>query len=102
MRPQCGHGSYICMAVAVRDLKNRLSAYLRRARHGERILVTDRGHPIAELGPLGRGKMRAKDRLARLIELGDVTAGRGSALAEIEPIRVRGRAVSKTILDERD
>ncbi|HEY7371290.1 MAG TPA: type II toxin-antitoxin system prevent-host-death family antitoxin [Polyangia bacterium] len=90
------------MAVAVRDLKNRLSAYLRRARQGERILVTDRGRPVAELGPLGRGKMRAKDRLARLVELGEVTAARGSGLTEIEPMRVRGRAVAKTILDDRD
>ena len=90
------------MAVAVRDLKNRLSAYLRRARQGERILVTDHGRPVAELGPLGHGKMRAKDRLARLVELGDVTTARGSGLTEIEPIRVRGRAVSKTILDDRD
>ncbi|MGE0440264.1 MAG: type II toxin-antitoxin system Phd/YefM family antitoxin [Gemmatimonadales bacterium] len=36
-------------AVGVRDLKNRLSEYLRAVKAGERILVTDRGQVIAEL-----------------------------------------------------
>ncbi len=37
------------LAVGVRELKNRLSEYLRRVRNGEEILVTDRGEVIAEL-----------------------------------------------------
>jgi antitoxin (DNA-binding transcriptional repressor) of toxin-antitoxin stability system len=36
-------------AVGVRELKNRLSEYLRLVRNGEEILVTDRGQVIAEL-----------------------------------------------------
>ena len=36
-------------AVGVRELKNRLSEYLRLVRGGEEILVTDRGEVIAEL-----------------------------------------------------
>jgi antitoxin (DNA-binding transcriptional repressor) of toxin-antitoxin stability system len=42
-------------AVGVRELKNRLSEYLRLVRAGERVLVTDRGQVIAELGPPGEG-----------------------------------------------
>lgn len=38
-------------AVGVRDLKNRLSEYLRLVRNGEEILVTDRGEVVAELRP---------------------------------------------------
>ncbi|MDQ3401080.1 MAG: type II toxin-antitoxin system prevent-host-death family antitoxin [Chloroflexota bacterium] len=37
--------------VGVRELKNSLSAYLRRARAGEHILVTDRGEAVARLVP---------------------------------------------------
>lgn len=37
--------------VGVRELKNRLSEYLRAVRRGERILVTDRGQVVAELRP---------------------------------------------------
>jgi antitoxin (DNA-binding transcriptional repressor) of toxin-antitoxin stability system len=36
-------------AVGVRELKNRLSEYLRMVRNGEEILVTDRGEVVAEL-----------------------------------------------------
>jgi prevent-host-death family protein len=39
------------MDVAVRELKAKLSAYLQRAAAGEHITVTDRGRPIAVLGP---------------------------------------------------
>lgn len=36
-------------AVGVRELKNRLSEYLRAVREGQRVLVTDRGRVVAEL-----------------------------------------------------
>jgi prevent-host-death family protein len=42
--------------VGVRDLKNKLSEYLRRVRLGEGILVTDRGEVVAELLPPGQGQ----------------------------------------------
>ncbi|QGG94339.1 type II toxin-antitoxin system Phd/YefM family antitoxin [Actinomarinicola tropica] len=39
------------MDVAIRELKAKLSAYVQRAAAGERITVTDRGKPVAVLGP---------------------------------------------------
>ncbi|MBI2829260.1 MAG: type II toxin-antitoxin system prevent-host-death family antitoxin [Acidobacteria bacterium] len=39
--------------VGVRELKNRLSEYLRHVRSGEGVLVTDRGEVVAELTPPG-------------------------------------------------
>jgi prevent-host-death family protein len=41
--------------VGVRELKNRLSEYLRQVRSGEGVLVTDRGQVVAELMPPGHG-----------------------------------------------
>jgi len=41
--------------VGVRELKNRLSEYLRQAKSGESVLVTDRGQVVAELTPPGHG-----------------------------------------------
>ena len=38
--------------VGVRALKDRLSEYLRRVGEGERIVVTDRGQPLATLTPI--------------------------------------------------
>jgi prevent-host-death family protein len=38
--------------VGVRALKDHLSEYLRRVGEGERIVVTDRGEPVAALTPI--------------------------------------------------
>ena len=42
-------------AVGIRDLKSRLSEYLRRVQDGETILVTDRGRVVAEIREPGSG-----------------------------------------------
>jgi len=39
------------MDIGVRELKATLSAVLRRAAAGEHITVTDRGRPVAVIGP---------------------------------------------------
>ena len=39
--------------VGIRELKNRLSEYLRLVRSGETVLVTDRGEVVAELAVPG-------------------------------------------------
>lgn len=40
--------------VSVRELRNDVSEVLRRAEAGELIVVTVRGRPVAQLGPLNR------------------------------------------------
>ena len=35
--------------VGIKELKNRLSAYLREVREGRRVLITDRGEVVAEM-----------------------------------------------------
>jgi prevent-host-death family protein len=56
-------------AVAIKELKNRLSSYLREVKNGEVVLVTDRGRVVAELRrasgdlPAASGLDRALDRL---------------------------------------
>ena len=37
--------------VGIRELKNRLSEYIRLVREGEVVMVTDRGEVVAELRP---------------------------------------------------
>lgn len=37
--------------VGIRELKNRLSEYVRQVREGEVVMVTDRGEVVAELRP---------------------------------------------------
>jgi prevent-host-death family protein len=56
--------------VNVAELKNRLSAYLRRVRAGEEILIRDRNLPVAKLVPLSGAEISA-DELA-LVATGEL------------------------------
>lgn len=42
---------YMNETVGVAELRQNLSRYLRRVERGERLVVTDRNKPVAELGP---------------------------------------------------
>lgn len=42
---------YMKGTVGVAELRQNLSRYLRRVQKGERLVVTDRNRPVAELGP---------------------------------------------------
>ena len=63
-------------SVGVKQLKSRLSEYLRLVRNGETILVTDRGEVVAELRP-ARRQLGAADSIDGLLdslaERGEVT-----------------------------
>src|SRR5438093_13763104 len=63
-------------AVGVKQLKARLSEYLRLVRGGETILVTDRDEVVAELRPARRQAVSASSldaTLETLAERGEVT-----------------------------
>ena len=51
------------------QLKEQLSKYLQTVKAGEEIVVTERGRPIARLGPVGSPE-RADARMQHLIRLG--------------------------------
>jgi len=42
---------YMSESVGIAELRQNLSKYLRRVQDGERLVVTDRNRPVAELGP---------------------------------------------------
>lgn len=60
--------------VGIRELKNRLSEYVREVRLGERVLVSDRGLIVAELREAGAdGTEGVPSGLAALAKDGQVT-----------------------------
>lgn len=66
------------MEVSVRDLKNHLSEYLRRARAGEEILVTSHGRAVARLSGLSTQAPDTDDAaIARLRALPSVRSANG-------------------------
>jgi prevent-host-death family protein len=61
-------------SVGIKELKNKLSAYVRIAASGERIVVTERGHAVAELVPSrSQGAMTPDEKWADLVRRGIVT-----------------------------
>ena len=70
-------GDYLARmkAVGVKELKARLSEYLRYVKAGRSVLVADRGEVIAELRPLRGGRLDPRDAepLDALAETGEIT-----------------------------
>jgi prevent-host-death family protein len=58
--------------VGVRELRQQASELLRQVARGETIEITDRGRPVALLGPVPAG-----DELTRLRAAGQVSATEG-------------------------
>ena len=90
-------------AVGVRELKNRLTYYLRRARKGEEVIVTERGRPTAVLRSLQHLDRTAalETRLASLGALGIVSLPTRNGFGRMRPVRISGPAVSRAILEDR-
>ncbi len=49
-------------SVQIAELKNNLSAYLRKVRTGEEVIICDRKAPIAKIVPLGAGDLDLEEQ----------------------------------------
>jgi antitoxin (DNA-binding transcriptional repressor) of toxin-antitoxin stability system len=87
--------------TTISNLKNRLSAYLRKVRAGESVLVLDRNVPIARIERVG--PLAADQRLAKLEAAGLVR--RGSKPVPIKKLasglQQSGESVLAALLEER-
>jgi prevent-host-death family protein len=68
--------------VGVRELRQNASALLDRVATGVTIQITNHGHPVAQLAPLGGHRPARAD----LIAGGELQPGRGNVL-DIEPVQ---------------
>ena len=85
--------------VGVRQLKDRLSECLRRVARGERITVTDRGRPVAVLGPATESpEISAAQQLVRE---GVASWSGGKPRGPARRIRLRGKPISQSVIEER-
>ena len=89
--------------VGVRELKNRLTHYLRRAKRGEEVVVTERGRPVAILQSIQAVETpKSLDaRLAKLAASGLVSLPTGKLLKRVRRVHVSGPPVSRTIVEDR-
>jgi prevent-host-death family protein len=82
--------------VGIRELKARLSEYLKRARAGHRIVVTDRGRGIAALGPVSEERRTLESLMAsgHLRWTGRKPAG-------LAGVRSTGKSVAAAVAEDR-
>jgi prevent-host-death family protein len=86
--------------VSIRELKSRLSHYLRLTRRGESVVITDRGVPIGRIVPIGKG---VDERIAAMIEAGQAQWS-GQKLPPAKPVAKvkRGGSVARLLVEDRD
>jgi prevent-host-death family protein len=82
--------------VGIKQLKADLSRYVEKAHRGERVIITDRGKEVAELIPLSSEREGA----LALASKGKLTWSGGKP-AGLGGISVRGKPLSKTVLEDR-
>lgn len=88
------------MDVSIRELKNRLSEYLRRAQTGEEVVVTSRGRPVARLSaplPRERSALTEEEAVERVRSQPWIRPGEGKR--RFPQPRVRLKPGEKSLAD---
>ena len=93
--------------VGITDAKNRLSALIDGLKSGSRVLIVDRGRPVARLEPVTGGKDEQDGRIARLVREGSLRPGNAHMLQSLittQPPRMKSgsSAVAVLIGERRD
>ena len=87
------------VAIGVRELKARLSEYLKRAQSGERLTVTDRGRAIAVISP---ADVRADlGWVHTMVAEGRARWGGGKPVGLSPKIKSRGKLASQMVIEDR-
>lgn len=87
------------VAVGIRELKNRLSQYLKRVGTGERLVVTERGRPVAVISP--PSVTLADRRLDAMLREGVARWGGGKPRGASHPTRIKGPSVAQAVIEDR-
>ena len=88
------------ITVGVRDLKARLSEYLRRVKQGQTIVITDHGQPVGRILPVGQ---TLDEKLQALQEAGLLEwSGKKLQPFDSPVIKRSGKLVSDLVVEMRD
>lgn len=87
------------ITVGVRELKDRLSYYLRHVRQGTPVTITDRGEPFAVLVP---SKQSSGAQIAETLSRKGIGSWKGGKpKGASRPVTVKGKPVSQIVIEER-
>ena len=87
------------MRVGTRELKSKLSEYMRRGKSGQTIIVTEHGKPIGQIVPV---KASLEERLNGMVAAGLVEWD-GQKLKPYKPVAINHgeRQVSDLVIEDR-
>lgn len=93
----------IMSAVGIKELKNHLTHYVRRAKQGDEVVITERGRPVAILHSIeSEGPAQSLDaRLGRLASQGLIALPAHKPLKRLRLAKTSGRPISKLIVADR-
>ncbi|MDX8410910.1 MAG: type II toxin-antitoxin system prevent-host-death family antitoxin, partial [Mariprofundaceae bacterium] len=92
------------MKVAVRELKDHLSEYLRRAAAGEEVVITSHGRPVARLTPVVQEESE-EAVIERLRAQPWIRPGKGGKLKPVAnpvPWKPGDKKLSDIVLEDRE
>ena len=89
------------MRMGLRDANQQFSKAIRAVKSGEEVILTDRGKPIAVIKPYR--ETDDKTATIRKLEVAGVlrSATRTSSMPDRQPIRIKGRPLSETVVEDR-
>ena len=93
------------MQASIREMKNRLSQYIKRVRAGREVVITDRGKPVARLVPIGPAVADEADIVARTLALPWARPGKGGkpkGLRAGVKLRGKGPTAAEIVLQDRE
>jgi prevent-host-death family protein len=88
------------MTVGIRELKTRLSSYLKEVKAGSTLVITERGKPVGRIVPI---KPSVEAQMQELLQTG-LVAWNGRKLAPAEPVvKLRGqKTIAELLLEDRE
>jgi prevent-host-death family protein len=87
------------ITAGIKDLKNRLSYYLREVKKGEKILITEREEIIASIVPVERAD--EDSILLSLVKEGFAVWRGGRPAGSSRSVKIKGKTVSEIVLEDR-
>ena len=92
------------MRLGLREANQRFSQAIKAVRAGQEVVLTERGRPIAVIKPIKEGDAR-EATLQAMADEGLITpAARKGPMprARWRPVKVKGKPLSQTIIDDRE
>jgi antitoxin (DNA-binding transcriptional repressor) of toxin-antitoxin stability system len=90
--------------VGIKELKNRLTHYLRLTQKGEEVIVTDWGKPVAVIHQFTSDQpvLTREGRLAQLAAQGKIFLPSRKLATRLKPVHYNGPSAAQSVIEDRE